>query len=199
MSDRTIKSQIISGLQLAAKTILAIATAGIFFGSLTAIISPSRVRPDSFLVPSPASGWILLAVATTILIATMNRWVKILPGVLGYSTLGGLIMLASGQYNKVPVPRLTAILLILFTVASSLLSLTFQERRLSIVDRLALLGFLFCLAFSATPTFSTMLTALAIGVGCLLLAWTIDRIEHRGDHGSSRQVNRTATGRAEHH
>ena|SRR5436190_11135107 len=199
MSDRTIKSQIISGLQLAAKTILAIATAGIFFGSLTAIISPSRVRPDSFLVRSPASGWILLAVATTILIATMNRWVKILPGVLGYSTLGGLIMLASGQYNKVPVPRLTAILLILFTVASSLLSLTFQERRLSIVDRLALLGFLFCLAFSATPTFSTMLTALAIGVGCLLLAWTIDRIEHRGDHGSSRQVNRTATGRAEHH
>ncbi len=199
MNDRTIKSQIISGLQLAAKTILAIATAGIFFGSLTAIISPSRVRPDSFLVRSPASGWILLAVATTILIATMNRWVKILPGVLGYSTLGGLIMLASGQSNKVPVPRLTAFLLVLFTVASSLLSLTFQERRLSIVDRLALLGFLFCLAFSATPKFSTMLTALAIGFGCLLLAWMIDRILRRGDHGSSRQLHRTATDSAEHH
>jgi len=124
--------------------------------------------------------------STAILLLTMDRWVKIIPGVLGYATLGGLIMLFSGHYSRIRVPWRVALILTLFTIASAGLSLTFQERKLNVVDRVALMAFVSCLAIGTTPSFSAMLMALGIGFAFLLFAWALDRIRRRDGKESSR-------------
>jgi len=117
--------------------------------------------------------------STAILLFTMDRWVKIIPGLLGDSTLGVLIMLFAGHYSGILVPWRVALILMLFTIASAALSLTFQKRKLNVVDRVALMAFVSCLAIGTTPSVSTMFIALGVGFSFLLFAWNIERMGRR--------------------
>ena len=169
--------QVISGLRIAAATLLAIATAGLLFVGVEIVRSPGS---HSLIL-----GCVFLIIATTILIVAMNRWVKALPGILIYATLSGLIMIAYGHLiNKpsIPISRLDAVIVTLLMAGSSALSLTFKGRRLHVGDRIALLAFVFCMAWSASPKSSTMFTAMGIGVCCLLIGWAYDRIQRRRGH-----------------
>ena len=158
---------------------------GMFCGGIIAITHPERVRPESFLlwrIPagthSFSAGWIYLAVSTAILILTMDGWVKILAGWFAYSTLGALIML-SGKYNGVPVPRNEALFLWVFTISTAAVCWTFRERKLQVIDRFAMMAFLFSLGLGMTQHDSTMFAALSIGFTFLLLAWAVDHIPGR--------------------
>lgn len=187
MGKRTVKDQVIKGALLTAKVLLVWATAGMFWIGIYVIFSPGRVRPEALSARSLVVGSVLLVMSTAILLFTIDRWVKIIPGVMGYATLGGLIMLFSGHYGRILVPWRVALILTLFTIASAGLSLTFQERKLNVVDRVALMAFVSCLAIATTPSVSTMLTALSIGFAFLLFAWVLDRIRRRDGQTSSRR------------
>src|SRR5262245_31049170 len=184
MNSQSIKEQVVSGLALAAKVLLAFATVGMFWGGIIVITAPERVRPDSFLfrlvgigTHSFIAGWLCLAVSTSILILTMDRWVKALPGLFLYSAFGGLIM-TSGRYAGDPVPQRVAWFLTLFAVLTAIVSWTFRERKLYAIDRIALMVFQTCLALAVTPNLPRMFKALTTGFSALLLAWAFDRIRH---------------------
>jgi hypothetical protein len=191
MYSRSVKDQVMNGLTLSAKGLVGFATIGMFWAAITVIISPERVRSDSFLLVrfgigthSFVAGWICLAASTAIRILTMERWVRVLPGFFAYSTVAPLIML-SGQYSGVPVPRSAALFLTLFTISTAAVSLTFKERKLHFIDRVALMAFLFCLGIGMTPKQPTMFTALSIGFAFLLLAWGANRVKSRSADKSS--------------
>src|SRR5579859_1487095 len=142
-------TQVKNGFKRAGMILFSITTVGLFLGGIAAVCFPKTINPDSFLVRSPGIGWIFLAVATVILIVMMDRWVKILPGLIAYAILGDLIALTTGHYGKLAVPRRDAFIALLFLSAFTVASLTFQERALNMVDRVALLVFAFCLTFGA--------------------------------------------------
>src|SRR5215469_17959547 len=104
MDKRTVKDQVIKGTLLTAKVLLVWATAGMLWIGIYVIFSPGRVRQEPLSTRSLLVGSVLLVMSTAILLLTMDRWVKIIPGVLGYATLGGLIMLFSGHYSRIRVP-----------------------------------------------------------------------------------------------
>lgn len=185
MDNRGMKDQVISGLWLAAKTLLVIFTGYALVGGVVLLRRPDP-DPRSILARHSLVPWICLAIATGILIPTTYRWVTILPGILGYGALGGLIMLTIGHYGNMHVPRLIALALTLFMILSSVLTSSFSRRNLSLIDRFALLAFLFCLAFGFTPDIFAMTVALGIGLSTLLCAWVLDRIRRRDGQKSSR-------------
>jgi hypothetical protein len=178
MDQRSLDEQITSGFLLAGKTLLAIFTGGALVCGIYGLRSPEKVMPGSFAARHPSLPWVCVIVATAILIPTMNRWVAILPGILGYGTIGGLIMLTTGQYNHVKVPRPVALGLTVFCIVSSYITWKFLDRPLTLIDRVALLAFVFCLAFSMTSKNNIAETFMAMGVGfiCVVGAWGIDYV-----------------------
>lgn len=204
MDGRSIKEQVISGLALAAKFLFGFATVALFWGAITVITAPERVSPDSFLLRrvgvgthSVIAGWLCLAVSTAILILTMDRWVKILSGFFLYATFGAVIML-SGHYAGDPVPQREAWFLTLFSIATAIVSWTFRERKLYVIDRIALMIFQTCLALGATPNPRRMFKALTAAFVALLSAWVVDLIRQargglrREGHGPRQSASKSA-------
>ena len=103
-------------------------------------------------------------------------------------------MLFTGHYGKMHVPRLVALGLMLFAIASSFLTLSFTRRPLTVIDRVALLAFVYCLAFSMTPDVATMSVALGIGLAFLLLAWVVDRIRRQDTGKLPREISHREIG-----
>jgi hypothetical protein len=175
----TVKSQVKSGFRLAGNVVLTIATAGLLVVGVGDVFFPIGVRPESFSTGSQAFGWLYLIVATIIMIWKMDRWVIILPGILGYAALGGILATVSGRLPNnppTPIPRTNAALITVLLLANSAVSSTFGKRSLNIIDRIALLIFVFSAAFAQSPRHSTMFLALGVGLASLLCAWVYHRI-----------------------
>ena len=123
------------------------------------------------------AGWAILIVATTVMIVTMNHWVKYLQVILGGGILGGLFMTIHGHtLNGAPFPRLIAAALTVLLIGCSLISGTLPGRKLRMLDRAALVAFLGALVIGmvqGTPT--SEVAGLTIGFGCLLIAWLYNR------------------------
>ena len=174
------------GLSLAAKTLLAIATAILLFGGFAILHLPKDTESYSFARRNPLIfGPLFLIVAAAILIGTIKRWARILPGILGYGAFGGLITIATGGYGKYTIPRLEALTVTLLLVTSSLLAVTFQDRLLTLLDKMILLISAFSMAGSASVHSSSMFIFMGIGVCCLLFGWHHNRSETRGQAGLS--------------
>jgi hypothetical protein len=86
-------AEVKSGLRLTATMLLGGAWLGLVFAGMAIAFIPPR---------SPVTGWLILVIAALIMIATMDRWVKALPGILGYGTFGGLLMIVSGHLLNQP-------------------------------------------------------------------------------------------------
>jgi hypothetical protein len=190
VENASIRDQVASSLRISLYILFGFAVAVMFFGGIGAITHPERISSGSFLLKrlqigsySFLSGWIYLAISIAILVLTIDRWVKILPGFFAYSTLGAIIML-SGRYNGRPVSPREAWFGLFFTISTAALSFTFLGRKLDIIDRVALMTFLCCLAISMTPNPSTMFASASIGLTALLLAWAINYFHHDGHYPS---------------
>jgi hypothetical protein len=154
-------------------------TIAFFIGGLTVICFPSRVEPNSFVGHHRLTmGWASLIVGTAALILTMSRWIGALPGLLAAATLSGLISLFQGHVINLPskpISRVDALIATLLFLGSTVLSaLTFKDRGLNVIDRVALLAVVSSLAWGLLTD-----SIRIAGVGtfiCLLFTWAYSRI-----------------------
>ncbi len=88
-----------------------------------------------------AVGWIVLAMLMGIAAITAERWVRVLPGVLGVAALNALYSLVSGHFGlnpPKPIARPIAAVMMVVLMASAYLATGYMNRRLTKVDRASL-------------------------------------------------------------
>lgn len=174
------KSQAKSGFQRAGLWLLGFMWLFLVFAGLAIVTTPPP--------PSLAVGWALLSIAGLVLVFTMDRWVKVFPGLLAYGVVGSILMLINGHavnHPEVLVPQLEAVVLIVFFTAAAALSFTFTKHQLTVPDRIALFVFVLCFFWQAVAP-RLMLVVLGIGFACLIGAWAYDRIGKNQSHDPCR-------------
>ncbi len=150
---------------------------------------------------SRARGLVYLLVTIPILFVTMNLWAKYLQGLFACAVLNATIMAFSGHNFGSPsvrIPPLEGLFFISFCVAATFLSRTFKDRKLRLLDRIAVLTFFSCVGYATTyePTASAhglgangTASTLVMGGGlfCLSVAWAYDRFHQKDakDQGPS--------------
>jgi hypothetical protein len=175
MSEEAGGKQVKNGFRRAGAWLLGFAWLGLVFAGMAIAFTPSP--------HSPALGWGLLGIAALVLAFTMDRWVKVFPGLLAYGVVGSILMLMNGHavnHPEVLVSKLEAALLIVFFATAAALSFTFTKHKLTVPDRIALIAFIFCFFWQAVEP-RRMLLALAIGFSCLVGAWAYDRVRRGVD------------------
>jgi hypothetical protein len=182
MSSRPVKEQIFSGFAIAAKTLLVIATGGALAGGLAVIRKPEATLPYSFVGRHPLTPWVCVIIASLILVSD-DRSLENHPSRHSWLCNFGWADYAykwqvrkNGRY-----PTDSSCPYALY-IAATWLTSSFARRPLTLIDLVALMGFVFCLAFSMSPSMLTTSTALGVGSVLLLIAWAIDRIPKRGGH-----------------
>lgn len=180
-------SQVKSGLQLAALTLLFFAIAGLFLAGVAYSFFPTG--------HSRALGLVFLIISAPVLIVTMNRWVKVLAGLLALGVLNGVLSISTGHLlanPTQPMSRLDALYMTAFFVAAAALASTLKGRKLNLVDRIAVLAFVSSLAVlmgyegshgrPGAPLTNTDFALMGIGLCCLLIAWGYGRLQRRRGH-----------------
>jgi len=168
--------------QFAAQLLRAVAYIAAFFWLAFVYVGGVLASTPETGTHSHLVGWTILFVAAAVMIATIDHWVKYLQVILGGGILGGLLATGTGHLlNNRPFPRFIAAGMTALLVGCSLITRTLARRRLTVVDRAALIAFQ--AAFVAgivkdTPT--SGLIGLSIGFGCLSIAWLRDRLSSSG-------------------
>lgn len=163
-------SEVKRGFRRAALWLLGMAWLGLVFAGMAIAFTPSP--------HSPAVGWVLLAVAAIILIATMDKWVDVFSALLACAILGGILTIMEAHavnHPEVKVPRLEGVAMTVLIAAGAMASFTFAKRRLRPLDRVALFAFVFCFFWGAAAP-RLALPTLGVGVAWLVAAWAYDRI-----------------------
>ena len=166
-----------SRLRYVGLVILTIVTAALLIGG-----AGIAFRPSSH---SPLLGWTYLVIASIILVATINRWVKILPGILGYAALNSSLALYTGHLigsPPIPISRFAAAAYTILFAVSAVVSARFRNRRLNRLDQIALLASVYSVVWASLFETSMAFIALSIGISGLLIALAYDRM-HRRTHG----------------
>jgi len=175
MKSRARLSEVKAGLRRAAFWLLGMGWLGLVFAGMAIAFTPSP--------HSPAVGWLLLAAAAIILIATMDKWVGVFSALLACSILGGILTITEGHavnHPEVKVSHLEGVVITAVLAASAVVSFTFTKRRLRLLDRVALFVFVFCFFWQAADSRVTLL-ALGAAFCSLLVAWGYDRTQRRRD------------------
>ena len=143
------------------------------------LVSRSETDDHSHLV-----GWTILFVASSVLVTTMDHWVKFLPVIFGAAIPGALLAAGTGHLpNGRPFPRSIAVALMALLVGCGLVSRTFARRKLTILDRAALIGFVVAFVTSMGVDMPTsILVCFGIGFACLVAAWLRNRLSSESTH-----------------
>jgi hypothetical protein len=169
-------------------------TVTILILGLHALRYPSAAQEGSVSANHPLLfGISFTTVASVIIVWTASHWIKVLPGLIAYAIIGGLAAVASGGFHSRIASRSltlseTSLLVVLFALELGL-SITFSKRSLSMVDRIALLIFVWSLAFSTIGAAREMFESLLAGTASLLIAAAIHRFT-RSARSSARRVIR---------
>jgi hypothetical protein len=202
MGSRSIIPQVRSGLRLAALTLLGIGVSVLFAGGVAYVFFPAG--------HSRILGCVFLILSSIVMVVTMKRWIITLVGVFVLGTWSALLILFTGHVlsrPSVPTPRLLGLLLVLFCICSSFLLRTFNDRALTLVDRIAVMGFLFSFLWAGVHDSyqlkrpgtsplndSSALIAMGIGLIGLMIAWAYHRT-----HGRAHKIaHNDIRGRVEH-
>lgn len=169
-------SRVKGGLRLASLTLLFFLIAGLFLAGVAYSFFPTA-HPR-------ALGLVFLLVSSTVMVVTMNRWVRVLAGLMALAVLNGLLSIASGHLlanPAQPMSRLDALYLTAYFAVAAVLASTLKERKLSVPRRIAVMGFLSSIALlmeyegshgkPGAPLARTDFILMGIGLGCLLVAW----------------------------
>lgn len=119
-------------------------------------------------------GWIILTLLMWIAAITAERWVRILPGMLGVAALNALYSLVSGHFGlnpPKPIGHPIAALMMVALIMGAYLATAYMNRRLTAADRvvlaLAIVSLLVGLSQAqlAVPATIAIAAFLAAGVG----------------------------------
>jgi hypothetical protein len=122
-----------------------------------------------------------LTLGSLIVVSTVSRWRKILPGLLIYAVFNGLISIRHGYLPNnpdKPIGLSGAIALTLLFAATGILSTTFVRRRINLLDRIALISVPAGLVWAPFTKPSSLLP-LFIPFLALLGAWAKNRYDNR--------------------
>jgi hypothetical protein len=176
-------SQVKSGLRLAALTLAGLGIAGLFFAGVDYLFFPNG--------HSRVVGMVFFIFSAPIMVAIMDRWMKVMAGVLGLAVLNGLLSISTGHLlanPTQPVSRLDMVYFTLFFGLAAVLAGTLKGRKLTALDRTSVMAFLFSLAcwfgYRGTrsvhaPPNEADFILMGICLGCLLVAWAYDRLKGR--------------------
>jgi hypothetical protein len=187
MKTREFGSQVINGVRAAGEIIFSVIAAGGFLGGIH----------YAFYVGRLLLGLVLLSICGPIMLFTVHRWIRQLQGILVLAIMTGLVMLASGHLigrPSIPVSRPGALVAIIFLLGGALLAGTFAKRRLRILDRIAIMGFVSCLVWwmlydssrshgQAGSMDSRTLVVMGLGLLSLALGWFYDSHKRRAKSG----------------
>jgi len=179
-TEKTWKKEVLSGIQVTGWILLTFFTLFLLFvGAGIAFTSREKLEFSNIILAKVVA-WVAFAVGAGILVYTVQRWVKMLPGLLFLATLNGLLMTYTGHLVNIPsvsVPRDVALVSTLLLAGSSVVSLHFHGRRLNVMDRLALLLFVASLVWGSVSKLAV--ASLTLGLVALLLAWARNHVQAR--------------------
>jgi hypothetical protein len=171
MIKRTIKQQAYDGLKLTGNILLGFGTFFVLMCGVGSILYPTRIPR--------ILGFALAIAATAFMVKTMRRWAQYFPGFISLGLINALVTLSRGRTidGSRPVPRMTAISGLVIIVLSLAASRRFERQSLSVIDRIALLLFLYWIGWglvagSVSPAID--LSFAIIASGGLVIAWVID-------------------------
>jgi hypothetical protein len=131
------------------------------------------------------AGFFVLAGAAVVLYLTARRWVRWLPSLLIFGIVNSLIGLITHHAPTNPraaVSAEVAVLLVIFYTAGCIVSYHYDAAHLSVMDRLALLLYLFCMIWPAfaSSNLATVTPVVAwsttTGTAVLIASFVVHRI-----------------------
>jgi hypothetical protein len=174
-SSGTVKEQAKSGLRLGIGLGLFL-IAGMLLSSGMGRVVWSAAPPHYVVWPEPI-GWLEFTVATAILLSTAGVWWMLLAGCMVLGSVKCVIVLLSGGdvfASQATLTRLEAAELLVFAVASVALMLRLWKKPLTIIDRVAVMLYLYSFMWHADRVeFSAAGPGLALGLFALLVAWCV--------------------------
>ena len=175
MDKRSIGSQVKGGFKLTGKVLLMMGWLGLVLAGLA-----HGLGFASGGLNRPLLGSAILAVATAIFFWTMDRWIKVFPGLVALATLNALVAVFTGHATGNPsvrlAPREAAIYFLLLSVCT-VVSFRFTKRKLKlrVLDRLAVFTFVSCIFWAAVDA-RVQIIAPAAASGLLAFAWVYDHL-----------------------
>jgi hypothetical protein len=133
-----------------------------------------------------ATGWICTIGPSLVVILTVDRWVKVMPGILSYATLAGVIVTSTGHLLNQPhslIPRWQAAALTILLAVSAALFLPLAKSRLGSVERVAILMYAACLVWASATSGAVMLLAGSLALAVLVTVRLYDH--HHARHTMS--------------
>lgn len=182
----TLGEQTTSGFRRAGGWLLGMAWLGLVYGGIIEAFGPPQVFSAGHH-PSPILGYTLLIAAAVIMVVTAENWKRVFPGIMLAAVFNSLLELSRGHAvnsPSVPVPPSTAAIHLLVTTGVTALTLTFKSRRLTALDRLALLAFVIAFLWGAIDN-RFALPKLLAGACCIVIAWVVNRLKTGRDGQSS--------------
>ena len=169
--DRTMRQQVASGLRIGA---------GLGFFLIAAMLMGNGMRRilgsvgSHQIAWSDWMGWAELMVAAVILLLTARAWLLLLGGCLLFGLLKGLIVFATGSFSSHGFStRVEPLAVAFYCLATLVLMFRFAEIPPTVLDRVALTMYLFCLWPAASS--STFSWWQGVGLAALLVSWCVSR------------------------
>ena len=146
--EKSTKQQIVSGLRIGG-SLGAFLIGGMLMGNGLGRIVGSAGSHQ--IVWADWIGWAELVLAAAILLLTARTWLMLLGGYLLFDALKSLILFATGSFPSHGFStRVETLALVFYWVATLMLLFRFTENPPTVLDRVALTAYLFCLWPAAT-------------------------------------------------
>src|SRR5579859_5749263 len=184
MAKKEKKTRLAERLRFAGAIVLAFPTAVFLLGGMKAICDPSWVDASSLMGRhAPYAAWTMFILSSLVICLTVRSWARALPAMLAVGTLNSFVMIWTGHLTgnpSVTVPPTEAVTLTAVLGVATALSVSFKSRKLTAIDRISLLVFLYSFAWSAlTHNTPSIFRALAVGLFGLTVGWSYDHFRRR--------------------
>jgi len=189
------KNHVYTGLRLGFGAVAGICTIGLLAYGFAKIRTPEVDNSVFTFVkgyPPRVVGGIVIALASAILLFTVNRWAKMLSGFFWYAAFGGILAVVRGgfhsQISSLSLTRLEAAMMTALIAACALLTRSFSQQNLSLIDHVAALSVPFLMVWAATSTEApTSFKALAALLVIFVVAGSYDYLCRRPQRRSDRK------------
>ena len=171
--EKTTKQQVRSGLRLGAGAggfFIAAMLIGNGLGRILGSAGSHQIAWTDWI------GWAELVLAVAILLPTARVWLMLLGGYMVFGVIKGLFLFATASFPSHGFStRVDPLELALYGVVTLALLYRFAESPPTVLDRVALIVFLFCFVMPSSGLSSALSWSQMIGLAVLLVSWGVSR------------------------